>query len=191
MKNSIKDINIVNISLCLIPLLVPSYCLINAVIILLSMAILHFLVVISMNYINKFLKDNRYYNLIALALPITIVIILGIVSTLIFMNKFEFIINLLPYILSSELLLCLLYRCNSDIISDNLQGYCRIMLKFAVVLPTIAFVRELVGLVSLFNKKLPIANFEGIAFFRHAASGILLLAIITAVFTILNKKEEK
>ena len=192
MKINLKNINIVNICLCLMPLLVPSYNLTNTSIVIFSMLFLHFLVLIAWIYISKFFTDKAYYNLIKVSLPIVIVSVLGFIFSLIFKDLSEFIVNLLPYIIASELLLIMLFKIDCDNIKENLKNYCEIMPIFSVILLVLGFLRELIGLASLFNIKLILGNFKGVVFFRHTAGGILLLGVLMEIFyLIINKKEEK
>ena len=192
MKINYKNINITSIAICLIPLLVPSFSLINAAISIISLAIVHLIFTVVWQYIYKFFKDKSFCNLLMIGLPIIILSLLSVCFSLIFNRFSDYMTNLVPYIAVSEILIImLLYTVHTDI-KTNLKDYFFLMIKFAVFLLPIGFLRELVGLVCILGIKLPALNFKGIGFFQHTAGGILLLGILSAVFSwYVNKKEEE
>lgn len=180
-----------SIFLSLIPLIIPSNNLIDALILCLSLITVHILSNIAIILVSKYVNITTYKIPIKLSVCVVISFILGLIFSLIFKEYSSLAVNTACYVAISEMLLNTLLEVDFNSFKENLK-YCLPHLAIiSIILIVTAFVRELIGSGKIFGFALPLGNLKPIGFFSHVSGGLLLLGIIVVLYSLLIKNNEE
>ncbi len=182
-----------SIFLILIPLIIPSNTVINALLVSLSLIVVHILSNASITAINSKLENKPYRIPVILGVCVAIPVVLGLVFGLIFNDYSSVIVELSCFVAIGEMLLCVLVDSKYDNFKENIISCLPSAAIIAVILLLIGFLREIIGLSSLLGFALPVGNLKPIGLFNQTEGGLLLLGILVVLYSILirNNEEEK
>lgn len=180
-----------SIFLSLIPLIIPSNNLIDALILCLSLITVHILSNIAIILVSKYVNIKTYKIPIKLSVCVVISFILGLIFSLIFKEHSSLAVNTACYVAISEMLLNTLLEVDFNSFKENLK-YCLPHLAIiSIILIVTAFVRELIGSGKILGLVLPLGNLKPIGLFDHPTGGLLLLGIIVVLYSLLIKNNEE
>lgn len=175
-----------SIFLSLIPLIIPSNNLIDALIVSLSLITVHILSNITIILVSKYVNKTTYKIPINLSVCVVITFILGLIFSLIFKEYSSLAVNTACYVAISEMLLNTLLEVDFESFKDNAK-YCLPHLAIiSIILIVTAFVRELIGSGKIFGLVLPLGKLKPIGLFDHEVGGLLLLGIIVVLYSLIS-----
>ena len=180
------------IFLCLVPLIIESYSIINSLVISASVFTLHIITNIAITLIHQKFENTKYHSPIELGVFVIIPLIIALICSFIFKDFWSDITDICCYVVLSLILLNSIFDCKHNNIKESVLSCLPSVAILSVLLIVIGFIREIIGLGSFCGLKLTIGNLSPIGLFRQTSGGLLLLGIIVVLYSLLlNKGKEE
>ena len=180
-----------SVFLSLIPLIIPSNNLFDAILICISLITVHILANISIFVIHKHVNNSTYKAPLNLVICVAIPFLLGLIFSMIFNGYSHLIINTACFVAISEILLIALLDVNYNDLKENIKTCLPVPVIISIILIVIAFLRELIGLGEVLGCALPLGNLRPVGLFNQAPGGLLLLGVVVVLYSLLIKNNEE
>ena len=179
------------IFLTLVPLMISANTVIRALFMSFSLIVVHILFNIAITLLHEKLSGAIYEIPAKLGVCIAIPALLCLILSVIFKAYSLEIINLYIFVTIAQVLLNTLSDIKYDSLMNNIKSCLPSVIILSVILIVICFIREVIGLGSLFGFTLPLGNLRPIGLFAQTSGGLLLLGILIALYSLLVKKNEE
>ena len=176
------------IFLCLVPLMIESYSIINSLIISASIFVLQIISNMVITFIYQRVAKTKYNTPIALGVFVIMPLILALICSLIFKGFSSDITDICCYVVITLILLNTIVDFKYVNIKANVLSCLPSVTILSAILIVIGFIREILGLGSFFGFKLSIGNLAPIGLFNQTSGGLLLLGIIVVLYSLLHNK---